>query len=83
MGRHRPARAGDARPRSSFDSQVEALALTPDGRQVFAAAGGNVVQHRYVDVEDAAHRICAIAYPRITPAQWQKYLPDLPYQRPC
>ncbi|MGH3878989.1 MAG: hypothetical protein ACRDSK_18320 [Actinophytocola sp.] len=66
-----------------FGHLVQSLAMTPDGRQLFAATEENVVQRRYLDVEDVAKRICTIAHPRISAAQWREHFQDLPYQPPC
>jgi WD40 repeat protein len=66
-----------------FGRQVQSLSMTPDGRQLFAATEENVVQRRYLDVEDVAKRICTVAYPRISAAQWREHFQDLPYQPPC
>ena len=65
-----------------FGHRVAALSMSADGRQLFAATE-NVVQRRYLDVEDVAKRICAIAYPRISEADWRRHFPNLPYQPPC
>ncbi|MDW5326582.1 hypothetical protein [Plantactinospora sp. KLBMP9567] len=37
----------------------------------------------HTGVEHAADRVCALAHPRITVAEWRRYLPDLPFQPPC
>jgi WD40 repeat protein len=67
----------------SFGHSVDMLAMSPDGRVLYAAAGDNVVQRRYLDPEDVAKRICAIAYPRITEDEWRDHFGDLPYEPPC
>jgi WD40 repeat protein len=67
----------------NFGHPVTALSMTPDGRELYAATRENVVQHRYLDVADVAKRICTIAYPRISTAQWREHFPNLPYQPPC
>lgn len=79
---------GDAREPSAvtafdFGQQVDELTVTPDGRQLFAATEGSVVQRRYLDVEDVARRICTIAHPRISETQWRERFQDLPYDPPC
>jgi WD40 repeat protein len=66
-----------------FGRLVQSLDMTPDGRQLFAATEENVVQRRYLDVDDVAKRICTIAHPRISAAQWREHFQDLPYQPPC
>ncbi|HEV7652329.1 MAG TPA: hypothetical protein VGP26_29600 [Actinophytocola sp.] len=66
-----------------FDRQVGSLSISPDGHRLFAATEDNVVQLRYLDVDDVAKRICAIAYPRISAAGWRAHFGDLPYRPPC
>jgi WD40 repeat protein len=66
-----------------FDHDIRALAMSPDGRQLFTAAEENVVQHRYLDAGDVAKRICTVAYPRISEAAWREHFQHLPYQPPC
>jgi WD40 repeat protein len=66
-----------------FGAQVKSLSLTPDGHQLYVAAEGNVVQHRYVDVDDVAAKICAVAYPRLTTTEWRDHFPNLAYDPPC
>jgi WD40 repeat protein len=67
----------------AFAHSVGEMAMSPDGRVLYAAAGDNVVQRRYLDPEDVAKRICAIAYPRITESEWRDHFRDLPYEPPC
>jgi WD40 repeat protein len=76
---HRPAHITDF----SFAHPIKALTMTPDGRRLFVATDENVVQQRYLDTEDVAKRICTIAYPRISQAEWRKHFHNLPYQPPC
>jgi WD40 repeat protein len=75
------------RPRSitafNFGRQVESLSMSPDGRRLYAATEDSVVQRRYLAPDDVAKRICAIAHPRITTAEWQDHFHNLPYQPPC
>ena len=66
-----------------FGNQVGALSMSADGKQLFAATEENVVQRRHLDVDDVARRICAIAHPRITAAEWREHFQNLPYQPPC
>jgi hypothetical protein len=35
------------------------------------------------NVDNATARIRAIAWPAVTTSEWDRYLPDLPYQPPC
>ncbi|MEV4067609.1 hypothetical protein, partial [Nonomuraea dietziae] len=35
------------------------------------------------DPERVAGRVCALAHPRITRAQWARHIPGVPYRPPC
>ncbi|WP_156213640.1 hypothetical protein [Lentzea aerocolonigenes] len=36
-----------------------------------------------VNPERVAHRICALAHPRITREEWDRYLPGVEFRPPC
>lgn len=64
------------------DQGGAAVVFSPDGRTL-AAAGGTIELLWETDVERVATRICDIAYPRLTRADWDRYFPNLPYAPPC
>jgi WD40 repeat protein len=70
---------------TTFDlgREVDSLTLSGDGGQLFAATEKSLVQRRYLDVEDVADQVCAIAYPRMSAADWRRHFPNLPYEPPC
>ena len=64
------------------DQGGAAVVFSPDGRTL-AAAGGAIELLGETDVQRVATQICDIAYPRLTPADWDHYFPNLPYDPPC
>ncbi|MBP2472418.1 WD40 repeat protein/transcriptional regulator with XRE-family HTH domain [Crossiella equi] len=62
---------------------VYRVAFGPEGKFLVGVGGDRTVRLWDIDVERAAAGICAIAHPRITEAQWEHYLPGLPFQPPC
>jgi WD40 repeat protein/energy-coupling factor transporter ATP-binding protein EcfA2 len=66
-----------------FSHQIRTLSMSADGRQLFVATEENVAHRRHLDVDDVAKRICTLAYPTISPADWRAHFKDLPYTPPC
>jgi WD40 repeat protein len=62
---------------------IEAIAFRPDGHTMTTASADNYVRQWELDPERTAHRVCAVAYPRITAEQWARYVPDLDFEPPC
>jgi len=56
-----------------------AIAFSPDG-QLLASAG---LLNGSTDPARIAANLCGIVGDPITPVQWQRYVPGLPYQPPC
>ena len=61
---------------------VNSLALSP-GNDTLTVGGGDYPQLLETDVGQATSRICALATPTITVAEWNQYLPGIHYQPPC
>ena len=79
--------ADPAHPRSSGQplpsgSPVNAVAFSPDGHTLAGASTDGITRLWNLNVHDAIERICAAAGD-LTPQQWHRYLPQLPYQPAC
>ncbi|MFG3041482.1 toll/interleukin-1 receptor domain-containing protein [Streptomyces sp. NPDC048330] len=57
------------------------VAFSPDGHRMVAGSSHGV-QVWNVDADEILRRLCTES-PRITPTEWQQYLPDLDYDPPC
>ncbi|GAA2672381.1 hypothetical protein GCM10010412_052380 [Nonomuraea recticatena] len=67
---------------SGHTDRVYAVAFGQDG----ALASGSVdatVRLWDTDHERVAGRVCALAHPRLTRAQWARHIPGVPYRPPC
>ncbi|TLP66047.1 helix-turn-helix domain-containing protein [Microbispora triticiradicis] len=69
---------------TGHDGRVQTLVYVPGGRVVATGGEDTTVRLWDVDAGHAARRICALAHPPVTPAEWAVYLPaDLPFRPPC
>ncbi|AHH96694.1 hypothetical protein [Kutzneria albida] len=62
---------------------IRAVAFTPDGHTVVTASADHTVRHWETDVDLAIAQQCRLVWPVMTQAQWEQYLPGLPYEPPC
>lgn len=62
---------------------IHSVTFSPNGRTLATASADKTTRLWETDLDRVTDRICEIAYPRITPAEWNHYFPDLPYQPPC
>jgi WD40 repeat protein len=63
---------------------IESVAFSKDGHTL-ASAGSNdgMIRLWDLDVDHAIDRICATTSDNLTPAQWDRYISQLPYDPPC
>lgn len=59
------------------------LALRPDGLQVSAGGAPEAVYTWSLDPAAAQARVCALAGDPVTPQEWSRYVPSVPYERVC
>lgn len=64
---------------TAFSQTNRVLAIATADR----AGPGSAPRLWDTDIERVAARICELAWPTITPAEWDHYLPGIPYQPPC
>lgn len=62
---------------------VTSVAFSPDGQTLAAGSNDHNVWLWNLSIEDATQRICATTSNTLTPAQWNQYIPQLPYDPPC
>jgi WD40 repeat protein len=77
----RPAHLGQ--PLTGPANDVTSVAFSPDGTILAAGTSDGTTQIWDLNVDDAIQRICAATNNTLTPAQWNQYLPQLPYSPPC
>lgn len=63
--------------------RVYAVQYAPDGHTLAGSGADGTVRLLETDPDRAAERICAVAAPRITEAEWAASLPGLGYAPPC
>ncbi|WP_328918089.1 MULTISPECIES: nSTAND1 domain-containing NTPase [unclassified Streptomyces] len=59
------------------------VGFSPDGRTLAAGGRGDAVHLWNTDPDSVARWACATVGDPITPAEWARFLPDLPYTAPC
>jgi WD40 repeat protein len=62
---------------------VLGVAFAPNGQTLAAGGHDRTVRLWNTDPASVATWICATAGTPITPAEWQRYVPDQPYNPPC
>jgi WD40 repeat protein len=67
--------------RLALPDSVNSAVFSPDGHTL--ATGSRTVQLWETDLDRAAQDVCSVATPRITQAEWDSYLPGVPFAPPC
>ncbi|WP_180903779.1 helix-turn-helix domain-containing protein [Nonomuraea indica] len=62
---------------------VRAAAFASDGRTLATASADRTVRLWDPDPERVAARVCALAHPAITPAEWEEHFSGLAHTPPC
>lgn len=67
----------------SVEYSVFSLAVSPDGYTIANLGESRVIQIWNIHLQDWQNFACQIANRNLTPAEWQNYLPGIPYQKTC
>ncbi|WP_202818865.1 nSTAND1 domain-containing NTPase [Actinosynnema sp. ALI-1.44] len=78
-----PHRATGLVTLSSHTDAVEVVVFSPDGRTLATGSWDSTVQLLDTDFEQTIARACDHVQTAITRAEWDSYLPGLPYEPPC
>ncbi|MFD8806181.1 AAA family ATPase [Streptomyces sp. NPDC059597] len=68
---------------TAADLGVDSLSYSPQGHIPYLAAAGGVVAVWNTDPRQVADHVCLSAGDPITPAEWERYVPDTAFRAPC
>ncbi|MFI6294419.1 helix-turn-helix domain-containing protein [Nonomuraea sp. NPDC050790] len=77
----RPGSPGPPVPLTGHTDRVNSVVFAPGG--LVTGSSDSTVRMWDMDPERVARRLCALATPRITAAEWQRHFPGLPFEPPC
>ncbi|MEV0219995.1 hypothetical protein [Streptomyces sp. NPDC050704] len=70
-------------PLTTPGENITTLAFSPDNGTLYAGSAHVPLQRYAIDPSRAVTRVCARARTDLTRAQWQTYVPEVPYRRVC
>ncbi|MFE0150122.1 WD40 repeat domain-containing protein [Nonomuraea sp. NPDC059007] len=79
----RPRSPGPPVPLVGHTDRVNSVALGPGGATLVTGSSDSTARLWDMDPERVARRLCALATPRITAAEWQRHFPGLAFEPPC
>ncbi len=68
---------------SGHGDRVHAVTFGPGGRTLLTAGEDRTARLWPTDPERVAAQVCALAHPRVTTAEWARFLPGIDYRLPC
>ncbi|MEV0254617.1 DNA-binding protein [Streptomyces sp. NPDC050732] len=70
-------------PLPTSGQYISSVAFSDDGTALYASGARNPAERIDLDPERLLRRVCARAGSGLSRADWQTYLPDVPYRRTC
>jgi WD40 repeat protein len=77
---YHPAPVGE--PLAGHIGEVKAVVFSPDGKTLATASWDGTAMLWDLDLDHAIQRICTTTRGVLTPTDWHRYLPELPYSPP-
>lgn len=62
---------------------IHTATISPDGHVLATASDDHTIRLTKLDESQAYSRICRTTAGNLTPAQWHRYVPELPFTPPC
>jgi len=78
-----PHHPGPEATLTGHTDNVNAVAFSPDRHTLATGSYDEAVRLWATHPDEAAEDICSLTVTPITRAQWQQYIPGLPYNPPC
>jgi WD40 repeat protein len=72
-----------SQPLTGHTNDVHRVAFSPDGHTLASGSSDATVRLWDTDPDEAIKNICSLIATPLTPDQWRRYIPDLPYKPPC